>query len=381
MENPLRVLVVDDSAAYRAVVSNALADIPGVEVVGVAANGRIALDKIETLRPDVLTLDVAMPEMGGLELLGRLRSSGSDVGAIMISAVTAEGAHATIEALELGAFDFVVKPDGGSPQTNAERLRQQLRLKIEAFARSRAVRAILHGPAGKPPARLAGTAHDHQTPPQKHGAAWEGKGRALGTAPNSGQPEVVAMGISTGGPPALTFLLPQLPADLPVAVLIVQHMPPMFTRSLAEDLDRRCALHVCEASDGQAVAAGSILIAPGGKQMRVERLGAGPVIRITDDPPENSCRPSVDYLFRSVAETYGPRAVGVIMTGMGSDGAQGCRLMHQRGAIILAQDQASCVVFGMPREPVEQRIAAAIPLEAMASELVRLVRKGAAVCK
>ena len=156
-------------------------------------------------------------------------------------------------------------------------------------------------------------------------------------------------------------------------VLIVQHMPPIFTRSLADDLDRRCALRVCEAADGQPVVPGWILIAPGGKQMKVEQGDPSPIVRITDDPPENSCQPSVDYLFRSVADVYGRRAVGVLMTGMGNDGAAGCRLLHRRGAALLAQDEASCVVFGMPREPIEEGIAKAVSLEDMAGEIVRLV--------
>ena len=176
-------------------------------------------------------------------------------------------------------------------------------------------------------------------------------------------------------------MLPELPADLKAPVLIVQHMPPVFTRSLAEDLNRRCSLRVCEAADGQAVAPGFVLIAPGGKQMRVEKNGPVPVIRITEDPPENSCRPSVDYLFRSVANVYGSRRMGVLMTGMGNDGAAGCRLLHRSGASILAQDQASCVVFGMPREPIQEGIATAVSLKNMAHEIVRMVGHGDAACK
>jgi two-component system chemotaxis response regulator CheB len=170
-------------------------------------------------------------------------------------------------------------------------------------------------------------------------------------------------------------MLPELPADLRTPLLVVQHMPPVFTRSLAEDLNSRCRLRVCEASEGQTVEAGCIYIAPGGRQMKVRREGVGAVVRLTDDPPENSCRPSVDCLFRSVAEVYGGRAVGVIMTGMGNDGASGCRMLKERGAAIIAQNQATCVVFGMPREVVEQGTADVVaPLHSIAAEIIRLAK-------
>ena len=196
------------------------------------------------------------------------------------------------------------------------------------------------------------------------------------------KPEVVALGISTGGPASLTRMLPQLPAKLGVPILIVQHMPPMFTKSLAEDLNRRCALRVCEACDGQPVIPGNVLIAPGGKQMKVERVDGRIAVRITDDPPVNSCKPSVDYLFRSVSEIYGKKSVGVIMTGMGNDGARGCQEMKRQGAAIIAQDEATCVIFGMPKGPIEEGIADVVaPLDDIALEIIRLVGKGAYACK
>ena len=191
----------------------------------------------------------------------------------------------------------------------------------------------------------------------------------------SGRPEIIVVGISTGGPQALMKMLPQLPSDLPIPVLIVQHMPPVFTRSLAEDLDKRCPLNVSEAADGQALLPGNIVFAPGGKQMKVVKETALAEVRITDDDPESNCRPSVDYLFRSVARAYGPNAIGVIMTGMGNDGSRGCRQMKQRGATIIAQDEASCVVFGMPRESIEEGVADMIlPLDQIAERITKLVR-------
>lgn len=190
------------------------------------------------------------------------------------------------------------------------------------------------------------------------------------------RPLVVALGVSTGGPQALMRVLPKLPGDLPVPVLVVQHMPPVFTRTLADNLTRESSLPVYEAADGQTVESGCILIAPGGLQMKVERENRAVVVRITDDPPERSCKPSVDYLFRSVAEVFGGNAVGVLMTGMGADGLNGCHLLKQRGATIVAQDEASCVVYGMPREVVEQGLADIVaPLDEIASEIIRLTRR------
>ncbi|MEA1951282.1 MAG: chemotaxis response regulator protein-glutamate methylesterase [Planctomycetota bacterium] len=389
MDN-IRVMVVDDTVTYRKIVSDVLAGVPGIEVVSSAANGKIALAKIEQLRPDILTLDLEMPEMDGLEVLRQLKQTNSDVGAIVLSGSSAHGAESTMTALSLGAFDFVAKPAGGSSEENVLMLQQDLRPKIEAFARTRRVHNILHG---------------HQTPPlvtmpapssmeEDDVAEQKGSGTFCPNGPqgashkrcltpfSSGRVDMVAVGISTGGPQALNRMLPQLPADLPVPVLIVQHMPPLFTKSLADDLDKRCELTVCEAADGQPVAPGHVLIAPGGKQMKVVDEGGQASIRITDDPPENSCRPSVDCLFRSATRAYGPNAIGVIMTGMGNDGAQGCRQMKQRGATIIAQDEDTCVVFGMPREPVEEGIADIVaPLDEIATEIVRLVRQGVAACK
>lgn len=372
-EVPIRVLIVDDTVTYRRIISNVLAGIPGVEIVGTASNGKIALEKIKRLKPDILTLDLEMPVMDGLEVLRQLKSAGSEVGAIVLSTFTTEGAKSTMTALSLGAFDFVLKPTGGTPEENMETLRDELRLKIKNFDRTRQIHKILHGKGIHTPSRTS-------APPaaQKKSGPAERMHRIAATK----TPKVVALGISTGGPKSLTRMLPNLPGSLAVPVLIVQHMPPIFTKSMANDLDNRCALSVCEAADGQLVEPGNVYIAPGGKQMKIEWEDGTTLIRITDDPPENSCRPSVDYLFRSVAEIYGARALGVIMTGMGSDGSKGCRQMKQRGASIIAQDEATCVVFGMPREPIEQGIADVVaPLDGIAAEITRLVGKGVLACR
>jgi two-component system, chemotaxis family, protein-glutamate methylesterase/glutaminase len=381
MENTLRALVVDDTVAYRSMVSSALAEIPNVEVVGVAANGKIALQKIESLRPDVLTLDIEMPEVDGLEVLRRLRESKTNVGAIVLSAFSAEGARVSIEALKLGAFDFVIKPTDGTFAQNYERLQSALQQRLTAFARQRQISRILCPVRG---------ADDNQTllrggvnvPVPNAAAPAPPPHRMYRASKRGADDRVVAIGVSTGGPVALTEMLPKLPADFPLPVVVVQHMPPIFTKSLADDLNSRCQLRVREASHGDRVVAGSILIAPGGKQMRLACGENGVEVAITDDPPENSCRPSVDYLFRSVVDLYGDGAIGVIMTGMGNDGVAGCRKIKAANGIVLAQDQSSCVVFGMPREPIEQGIAEFVgPPSSLAAEVTRLAKERALACK
>jgi len=367
MDHPLRVLIVDDTVTYRKIVSEVLAGCPNVEVVGAAANGKIALQRLDQLGADLLVLDLEMPEMNGQAVLEELRRRNSPTGAIMLSALTAQGAKATLAALAAGAFDFVLKPSGQNMEANVEHLRRELGAKLTAYARSRGIKQILYGKDGNPDRResVVSPASRARTP-----------------APSAGPPQVVALGISTGGPKALTEMVPQLPANLPVPLLIVQHMPPVFTKSLADDLNNRTPLTVREAVDGQPIRAGEVWIAPGGRQMKVQRQDDRVVLGITDDPPENSCRPSVDYLFRSVADVYGGRAVGVIMTGMGNDGSLGCRRLKHCGARIIAQDAATCVVYGMPREPIENGIAEVIaPLGRIAAEIARLTRQGFALCK
>lgn len=368
----VRVLVVDDTVVYRRVLSELLSSVPGIELVGTASNGRIALQKIEQLRPALVTLDLEMPEMNGLEVLRRLRATSSDVGAIMLSAFTTQGAEETIAALSLGAFDFVLKPSTGDMQSSVKALRSELIPKIQAFARAAAVRQRL----GKPAATAS-------RPANRAPASGDVIQRMRRVANGSAcKPEVVAIGISTGGPSALSKMLPGLPPDLAAPVVIVQHMPPKFTKSLADDLNNRCGLAVSEAVNGQTVQAGSILIAPGGHQMKVERIDGALVARVTNDPPENNCKPSVDYLFRSVAYTCGPNSLGVVMTGMGNDGTLGCRLLKRNGAAIITQDEATCVIYGMPKMPAEEGLSDVIaPLDKIAAEITRFAGKGALACR
>jgi two-component system chemotaxis response regulator CheB len=360
---PIRVLVVDDSPLYRKVLGDILGELPGLEVVGTAQNGKIALSRLQALRPDLLTLDVEMPEMDGLEVLRAIQSQGLEVGAIMCSTLTQRGSDTTIAALELGAFDFITKPNGSSLDENRQSLRNALAPLAQAFASRHRIKKILRG-SMPPPSREA---------PQPSLAAARPAAGPFRRQP----PAVVGIGVSTGGPAALAQMLPQLPGNLGVPFLIVQHMPPIFTNSLAQRLDAKCTIRVLEAADGMALLPNVALIAPGGKHMKVTS-GAVPtqkIVRITEDPPENSCRPSVDYLFRSLAENYGDRAAAVIMTGMGSDGTAAIKLMKRRGAAIIAQDEASCVVYGMPKEPIESGAADVIvPLDQIAAAICRLVK-------
>lgn len=348
----LRVLVVDDSLLYRKIVRDALAALPNVEVVGSASNGRMAIEKIEQLSPDLVTLDFEMPELDGPGVLRWLRQSKRPTRAVMLSAFTSEGADATVLALQEGAFDFVVKPSGGSPHDN------QLLLQTALAAR---VQAVQDWRAARQPRRAA-------VPPPSVGLP-----PATRVLPGTQRIGVVAIGVSTGGPDALRAMLPRLPADLAAPVVIVQHMPPVFTKSLADSLNKLCPLHVAEAVDGQLVAPGEVVIAPGGRQMKVRRTESGQVqIELTNDPPVQSCRPSVDYLFFSLADSFGSQTLSVIMTGMGYDGAEGCRRLHALGGPVIAQNEATCVVFGMPRKPVEEGVADIVaPLSSIADDIVR----------
>lgn len=361
----LRVLVIDDSALYRKIVRSVLEQIHGVEVVGTAANGRFALDRILADRPDVITLDLEMPELDGLGLLRELRTQKIDVAAIVISSLTATGAQATGEALQLGAFDFVLKPTAGGPDANATQLRIDLAPRIDAVRAMRSKRwpARVGAPETSPA--------DKSRPPTTHGLSRP-------SPPSWKTPRIIGIGVSTGGPVALQKLLPQFPADFPCPIVVVQHMPPIFTKTLATDLNRNCPLEVVEGCDGMAVKPGRIILAPGGHQMRIVKDLDRTHIQVTDDLPERNCRPAVDYLFRSLAEGFGDRAWGVILTGMGDDGMLGCRAMKQRGSAILAQDEASCVVYGMPRAVAEAGLADFVaPLDGLADRLKDAVMQGA----
>ncbi|WP_300667669.1 chemotaxis response regulator protein-glutamate methylesterase [Desulfoluna sp.] len=371
--DPIRIMVVDDTILYRKVIGDVIASIPGAEVCGTAANGRFALTKINTFKPDLITLDIEMPEMNGLELLEQLKKTGTKLPRIiMLSTLTTKGGDMTIRALELGAFDFITKPQSGTAAENMEKIRAQLTPAITSLIQEKKFRSRLSNTR----ATLARTVLPRESKEKKTVIPVTPPPRRIPRTV-SRPSEVVAIGISTGGPNALAAMLPKLPADIGVPLLIVQHMPPVFTKSLAGSLNNKCAIEVKEAEDGDLLKPGLALIAPGGKQMRVEahRDGIHRLVRITDDPPENSCRPSVDYLFRSIAGHYVGRATGIIMTGMGQDGFKGLQKMHENGAVILAQDEASCTVYGMPKAPAEAGITdKVVPLSEMARALINTLK-------
>ncbi len=347
----LRVLVVDDTIVYRTILKDVLEKVDGLQLAGTAPNGRIALTKVPILKPDLITLDIEMPEMNGLETLRQLKTDFPEIPVLMVSAHTTRDAEITLSALELGAFDFITKPDAGNYQENTRLLVEQFRSTLAALMRHRNLK----------PATTRLPEKETITAPAivKHDPV---------------RPDIIAIGISTGGPVALAVLIPELPANLPVPVVIVQHMPPVFTRALAESLHKKSKLTVLEGEQGMAVKPGHVYIAPGGKQMKVQKQADGLAqLLLTDDPAENYCKPSADYLFRSVAQIYGKRALGIIMTGMGSDGVIGLRLMKRTGASVYAQDEQSSVIFGMPQEAIKAGVVdRVLPLTGIAPQISRI---------
>jgi two-component system chemotaxis response regulator CheB len=348
-EQTIRVLVVDDSVVIRKLLCDTLSEDPGLEVVGTASDGRIALAKIAQLRPALVTLDIEMPVLNGLETLAALRRSYPTLPVIMFSTLTERGAEATLEALSLGASDYATKPsNSGSAGAAIERIRLELIPKIKALCGKAAVK--LRPPVPPCPPR----------PPLR----------------SSSPIEIVAIGTSTGGPNALAEVLPRLPRDFPVSIVIVQHMPPIFTRLLAERLSKHSAIPVEEGSAGTLLCPGHAWIAPGNFHMKVIRAGLGSVLNLSQGPPENSCRPAVDVLFRSVAEYYGAKALAVVMTGMGSDGVMGSREIRNAGGEVIIQDEASSVVWGMPGLVHASGFADAVyPLDHLAAEITRRVTR------
>jgi two-component system, chemotaxis family, protein-glutamate methylesterase/glutaminase len=317
----IRVLVVDDSVVMRRVLTEAIASDAELEVAGYAANGQIALGLLEQVSPDVVTLDVEMPVLDGLATLKAMRARRCNVPVIMFSTLTERGAEATIDSLALGASDYVAKPtELGSYFAARERIREALVPKIKALCYKRKS-SMAPASAAKP---------------------------SLARNQLAGRVDAIAIGCSTGGPNALAQVLPGIPREFPIPILIVQHMPPAFTRFLAQRLSSLCPLPVEEAMGGEVLVAGKIWVAPGGFHLAVKRDGAAQKLEVTQAPPENSCRPSVDVLFRSMAQVFANRVLAVVLTGMGQDGLRGCELLADTGAQILVQDEATSVVWGMP---------------------------------
>lgn len=355
----IRVLVVDDSSVVRRMVSNALETDPALEVVGTAANGKIAIAKIPLVNPEVIILDVAMPDMDGLETLAAIRKQDLHLPIIMYSALTDNGAIATIEALSLGASDYVTKPSNMKTKEAAlQHIQQQLIPKIKVFSHASKLKNGTPNTLTQKPNFQSKIPHLHSPT-----IAWK---RA--------KIEIVAIGVSTGGPTALETVLSQLPANFPVPIVIVQHMPPVFTKRLADRLTQKCKIRVSEGSQGGILAPGHAWIAPGDYHIVVEKNGDRAQIRINQEPPENSCRPAVDVLFRSVAKSYGANTLGIVMTGMGQDGLIGCQYIREAGGIVIVQDEKTSVVWGMPGIVANSGLAdIVLPLDEIAGETIRRV--------
>jgi len=353
----IRVLVVDDAVMMRRLISSVLESDPEIEVAGVAASGSIALQKIPQVNPDVITMDVEMPDMNGIETVRRIRQTWPRLPIIMFSSLTSKGAESTLDAMAAGATDYVAKPANmGSLQEGVEQLRRDVVPKIKAHFAPPVLAPRSRGLQGAPASAKPSTdTFFARRPP--------------------GRINILAIGTSTGGPNALADLFRHIPREFPVPIVIVQHMPPLFTEMLATRLNSLKSVRFHEGRAGQPIEPGNAFIAPGGRHMVLARRGASVVVELNDDPPENSCRPAVDVLFRSVTRIYGGATLGVILTGMGQDGLRGCRQVKEAGGQVLAQDEASSVVWGMPGYVAQEGLAdKVLPLNQLAAEITRRVR-------
>lgn len=366
----LRTIVIDDSILFRKVMRDALGELEGVEVIDIARDGVTAVEKITLHKPDLITLDIEMPGLNGLEVLKELERRGIKTQTLVVSSHTNRGAEVTTQALAMGAFDFILKPQGTNVDESLALLRAELKKRLTVLmAMDRRP-----GPQTKPIIARSAAVSTNRTTTQAHV-----------TAPTDGSPipkfpaacKAVFIGISTGGPKALANVIPRLPAGFPVPIIIVQHMPPLFTATMASSLDKASDLNVAEASDGMPMIAGGVYIAPGGKQLGVSTNASGQLIaRVNDAPAIKSCKPSVDYLMGSVPADIARRSLALIMTGMGDDGRNGCTTLRSHGATVWAQSEQTCTVYGMPRQVIENGLADSVfDLDALPGLLSQLARK------
>jgi two-component system chemotaxis response regulator CheB len=341
MTASVRVLVVDDSALMRKLIPQILQADNSIEVVGTAMDGNFGLKKIDELKPQVITLDLEMPGMGGLDMLKEIMRR-HRLPVIVVSSHSTQGASVTLKALALGAFDFVAKPN--DVHARMPEIARELIAKIKAAAQSRGVQ-LTPTSNSRPSDKVRLDAKKQPT-------------------------RIVAVGISTGGPQALQYVLSQLPGDFPGSIVVVQHMPEGFTEMFARRLDESCSIRVKEAQSGDLLLAGRVLICPGSRHIKVKRLPLGDIVVLSDDPRVNGHRPSADVLFKSLADEFKAKGVAVIMTGMGEDGAQGLGIVKAAGGLTLAQSEDSCVVYGMPKAAIERGFAMRIvALDALANTL------------
>jgi two-component system, chemotaxis family, protein-glutamate methylesterase/glutaminase len=352
--NPIKVLIIDDSALVRKLLSDILSSDPQIQVVGSAPDPLIAVRKIQTLKPDVITLDIEMPRMDGLTFLEKLMRS-NPIPVIMFSSLTQRGAEATMKALSLGAIDFITKPKVKLTES-METLRLNILTRVKAAATAKLRKAITPPLVVPPKYGMDEVLTASRIPPAREGE------------------KVLVIGASTGGTVAIEQILNKLPKDSP-PTLIVQHMPPIFTRSFAQRVNGLTEMEVSEACDNDQLKRGSALIAPGGQHMILNKGPKGYYVTVKDGPPVNRHKPSVDVLFRSAANTLGKNAIGVILTGMGDDGARGLRELHDSGAFTVAQDEETCVVFGMPKVAIEMGgVDKVLPLSSIPNFVLNLAK-------
>lgn len=363
----LRTMVVDSSLVFRKIIGDLLLEIEGVELVGQAPNGKIAIQKAQALGPDLMILDMKLQDMSGLEVLRQLRELKLACRVIVVSAASPNMSLLTMKALSAGAFEFVLKPEAETIEETRQRLEPDFKLAVQALIESLRIRSSMNiGGAADSSASVAKSAA-HNIPVG-----------ATVKSPSGRSIELIVIGISTGGPPALAEVFSVIKEPLSVPVIIVQHIPRFFSEALAASIRERSGLWVEEAKDWMPLEPGHIYLAPGGEHLKLIR-GSNPgsfVLRLTDDPPENNCRPSVDYLLRSVVANFSGRVGLFMMTGMGTDGLAGARLVRSAGGYIVAQDAQSCVVYGMPRAVVEAGLAdEVLSLSGIASAIQRLPKR------
>ncbi|MGE0201120.1 MAG: chemotaxis response regulator protein-glutamate methylesterase [Candidatus Melainabacteria bacterium] len=369
MPDSLKVMIVDDTITYRSILTRIVESIPEADVATTAPNGKLALSKLTQFDIDVVLLDIEMPEMNGLETLKVIQKEYPHIAVIMVSGMNRTSADITMQALEAGAMDFIPKPDSNNQAENTRELHSKL---IPVFRHLRNTRSLRENkrPSSAPPAPSRPVVQ--QTVPA---APAKPAHVVRPHGPIPGKVDVIAIGVSTGGPNALQELIPRLPGNLGVPVLLVQHMPPVFTASLASSLDKKSALTVKEGEHGEPVVANTVYIAPGGRHMVARRKESGDVvIELNDQQPENSCRPAVDVLFRSLPAIYGNQIASVVLTGMGSDGAKGVQTLKEKGCYSIAQSESSCVVYGMPKAVVDMGLSdEVLDLSKIASRLVEIM--------
>lgn len=343
----MKVLIIDDSALFRILLTNIIRGMENVEVCGTASDGDAGLQAVEKHHPDVVLLDLEMPKMTGLDVMKEISSRGISVKVIMCSAFTTAGAEVTVKALELGAHDFITKPEGRDKEESIQLLKKQLLPELEelkkSFSKNKSASGIAH---------------------RKRFSV-----RTIRKIPA----EIIGIGISTGGPKALGVVLPKLPVNLKQPIVIVQHMPKLFIESMATSLNNKCHLLVKVGEDGEVLRPGTVYFAPGEQQMAVDEEDGIRKLRISDDSSENYCKPASDYLFRSLARVYGSKAIGLVMTGMGGDGAKGLVHMKDAGAYTMSQDKDSCTIYGMPKEAVKAgAVMTVLSLDEIADHLVKI---------